>query len=359
MKRSLYIYVVLVAIIGFALKATEPIRYVEPTRHFYNQGNFIHTFQPNIKSKKEQVTIHSQEDETGAHMLARRAVLLTYPNARANVVICHGFMCDKFDAGFVRNMFPKGQYNFISFDFRAHGELVKGQCCTFGKNEAYEVIAAANYFKNHSSLKKLPVFVYGFSMGAVASIEAQAKNPKLFDAMILDCPFDSTENIIKKMIHSLKLSIFGYEFQMPGRSYLEKYAFHPYVQEFIKLMLKTVPHMDSKNIQTYMYKFSPAESAKKITVPCLFIHCKEDQRVAINAIYTIYGNAQGPKQLWATNGRGHYDSIFYNPEKYSQRITKFYNSVITGQIHKLEKDRVYKDDDKDQVRFVQHSREHQ
>ncbi len=350
MKRLVTVYVLCVLLFGIQTARTgESIRSFEPMRYFYTHGNLIHTFQPTIKGITEPITLHAQEDEIGNRMIARKGMLLKYPNARANVVISHGFMCDKFDIGFVRNMFPKGQYNFISFDFRAHGEISQGQCCTFGKNEAYEVIAAANYFKNHPELKKLPVFAYGFSMGAVASIEAQAKEPKLFDAMILDCPFDSTESIIKKMIHSLKFTFFGYEFNLPGRSYLEQYAFHPYVQEFIKLMFKTVPHLDSKNIQTYMYKFSPAESAKKITVPCLFIHCKEDQRVAINAIHTIYNNAQGVKQLWVTNGRGHFDSIFYNPEKYSSRITKFYNNVISGLIYKGEKTRVYEDGDNSKI----------
>ncbi len=168
-------------------------------------------------------------------------------------------------------------------------------------------------------------------MGAVASIEAQARDPQLFSAMVLDCPFDSSENVVKKALEGMKISLFGYQFEMPGRALMERYAFHPYVQEFVKIILKSVAHMDARNIQTYIHRFSPAESIKKVEIPCFFIHCKHDNRVTVNAIKHIYEGARGPKMLWVTNGRTHYDSIFYNPEKYTNRITKFYDQVMKSQ----------------------------
>jgi pimeloyl-ACP methyl ester carboxylesterase len=194
-------------------------------------------------------------------------------------------------------------------------------------------------------LNKLPVFGYGFSMGAVATIEAQAKDPNLFNAIALDCPFDSTENLIKKMLKSVRFTFMGYEFDMPGAKYLEQYAFHPYVQEFIKFLLKTVPHMDAKNIQTYVHRFSPAESIKKVTIPCFFIHCKNDPRVSADAVMSIYNGATGYKRMWLTNGRWHYDSIFYNPEKYSKRVTKFFESVLDKSIFSQPKEVLKKDQD--------------
>ena len=308
------------------LCATTPS--IEPARRYYKHGNYIHTFVSELKPTMERVDIVSKENESSDKTITRKGILVRHPNAQANIVISHGFMCDKFDVGFLRSIFPKGKYNFLTYDFRAHGENAKGQLCTFGKDEAFDVQAAAHYFKNHPELGKLPTLAYGFSMGAVATIEAQAKDPSLFQALILDCPFDSTENIVKKSLQGLKISLFGYEVGLPGRTYLEKYAFHPYVQLFIKFLLKTVAFLDAKNIQTFMYRFSPAESIKKITAPCLFIHCKHDQRVSVDAIKSIFKGAQGPKKLWVTNGRGHYDSIFFNPEKYANRISNFYENIL-------------------------------
>lgn len=346
MKVTVVLLLILLASIHY-----KTIGGFDPIRRYYSHGNYIHHLGGNIKPIVERVTLQSRERSNSDSQLTRSGILVRYPHAQANVVICHGFMCDKFDVGFLRNLFPQGEFNFLTFDFRAHGENRQGQCCTFGRDEAYDVQAAANFFRKNPELKKLPTFVYGFSMGAVASIEAQAMDSSLFDAMILDCPFDSSESVVKKALQSMKFSLFGYEFDIPGRSYLERYAFHPYVQAFIKFMLKTVAHMDSFNIKTYIGRFSPAESAKKISVPCLFIHCKQDQRVPIKAIQTVYKGVQGPKRLWLTNGRHHYDSIFYNPEKYAKRITKFFEMVMDGQIFKDKKELII-EDKKDVLREV-------
>ncbi len=324
----------------------------EPKRYYYPYGNYIRKLESKVKPNIENVLLHSKESfDSNDKFITRKGILVRYPNAKANIVICHGFMCDKHDVGFLRRIFPEGQYNFLTFDFRGHGENTKGQCCTFGRDEANEVIAAAHYFKEHPELKKIPTFVYAFSMGAVASIEAQAKDNALFKAMILDCPFDSTENIIKRVLQGMKFSLLGYEFRLPGRQYLEQYAFHPYVQSFIKFLLKTVPHMDTKNIKTYMYRFSPSESIVKIEVPCLFIHCKQDQRVEVDAIRNLFNKTNGPKRLWITNGRGHYDSVFYNPERYAKQVTKFLDKVLDGRIYQEQREKIVEDvDDKPQTK---------
>ena len=61
---------------------------------------------------------------------------------------------------------------------------------------------------------------------ALKSILAQAETGNLFDAAIWDCPFDSTDRIIERSIERLKLNIGGYEFSLPGRSLLKKYAYN-------------------------------------------------------------------------------------------------------------------------------------
>lgn len=343
------------AILGFIVTAAvrpAVLGFLEPIRKYFSQGSFIRTLEPADNAQIEKIIIQSQESDDSQKTLERKGILVRNPSAKANMVICHGFMCDKYDVGFIRQLFPKGKYNFLTFDFRAHGENPQGQCCTFGRDEAYDVIAAARYFKNHPELGKLPTFVYGFSMGAASSIEAQAKEKDLFKAMILDCPFDSTENIVKRVLSDLKVSFLGYKFNIPGRSYLEKYAFHPYVQAFIKYLLKAVPHLDAQNIQTYMYRFSPAVSAEKISVPCMFIHCKHDHRIGVDAIKDIYKAANGPKRLWITNGRRHYDSMFYDPERYAERITKFFDAVLDGSIEQAPREEIVEDDDDAAIRDI-------
>ena len=283
----------------------------------------------------EYIELFPRESADSDKRLMRKGMFIRYPQAEATVVICHGFMCDKHDVAFLRKLFPRGKFNILTFDFRAHGEEVEGQSCTFGHDEVYDIQAAVEFVREHRHTKGLPIYAYGFSMGAVSAIQAQGRCGNLFDAMILDCPFASSENIIKKALSQLKIYLFGYEFDMPGRYLLEKYAFHPYVQSMLRVVLKTVAKMDSKNIPISIKPIYPIESVKKITVPCFFIHCKNDDRVAQEDVIGLYNSAGGYKRLWITKGRHHYDSFFYNPEQYIQRVRSFLTDVHSNKIADL------------------------
>ncbi len=284
---------------------------------------------PITQAMVEHIALNVPKTKSSDEKIVRYGRLVRYPDAQATILICHGFMTDKYDVGFLRHMFPQGVFNFMTFDFRAHGENCDGQRCTLGRDEALDVMTAARFLRNHPSLNQKPVIVYAFSMGAVASIEAQAQDKTLFTAMILDCPFDSTEKIIKRSLENLQFSILGCDFSIPACNLLQKYAFHPYVQALIRGILKTISHFDTKNIDIRVYPISPELSIQKIEVPCFFIHCKNDEKISVEAIKSIYESAGTPyKRLWLTNGRRHFDSYFYNPERYIKEIRGFIDNVI-------------------------------
>jgi len=291
----------------------------------------------------ETIQIQVPESFDSKETIERDAILLKRPNAIGNIVMCHGYMCDKFDACMLRSvLFPR--HNVLTFDFRAHGvKIDEKQCCTFGKDEAYEVMAAADYFKNHKDFKHLPTGVYGFSMGAVASIHAQARHGNLFDYMILDCPFSSTENIIKTGLDAIRFTVFGYTFGLPGRSLLKRSIFHPTVQGLVKGFLKTISHLDATQTNTHLYPLQPAQLVKKITTPCFFIHCKQDEKVTTAAAYELFSGARGYKRLWITNGRRHFDSFFYNPEKYAYKVNRFIDNVLQGAIKQKRQQKIFED----------------
>lgn len=317
---------------------------------YTNVSDYGATIAQNTKSIPkaivEHIALHVPKKANSDEKIIRYGRLVRYPKAEATILICHGFMCDKFDVGFLRHMFPQGKYNFMTFDFRAHGENTDGQRCTFGRDESLDVITAAYFIKNHAELKETPILVYGFSMGAVAAIEAQAKDSSLFSAMVLDCPFDSSENIIRRSLEGIQFSFLGYDFSVPACSILQKYAFHPYVQSMIKNLLKAVANLDSKNIDIRMYPISPARSAENIHIPIKFIHCKNDEKVSVDAIKAVYDGAGSDyKELWLTNGRRHFDSYFYNPEKYIKEVRAFMDKVISGSIKDVHLKKVIEDPD--------------
>lgn len=292
----------------------------------------------------EYITFSAQQAERDEkNTLKRNGIMFRHPDARATILICHGFMCDKFDIGFLRHtMFP--DYNVLVFDFRAHGENVAPeQCCTFGRDEALDVAGAVNYLKSRDDIKQLPRIAYGFSMGAAAAIAAQSKDPSLFSAMVLDCPYDATDTVVQQSLEKLSISLFGYTFEFPGKSILARYAYNSFAQSCIKRLLRAITHIDVMQTNTQLYPFSPSEAAKKITVPCFFIHCKKDEKVPIHAAESLFDNVQGYKRLWITDGRKHYDSIFFNPEKYTYKVNAFIQAVLNGQTHTKQQEKIVVD----------------
>ena len=277
----------------------------------------------------ETVVIYPQKTEGLAEAIARKGFLIRYPNAVGTVLICHGFMCNKHDVAILRKIFKPGFYNVMTFDFRAHGQNTQGQCCTFGKDEALDVACAAKFLRLHPQLKNKPVFAYGFSMGASAAIQAQANDTGLFDGMILDCPFDCTENVIKKGLEQVTVNFFGYEFALPGQHILRQYAFHPQVQSIVTKILKSANKIRSEDITIRAHSINPALSAKNITVPCFFIHCKNDEKIEVQQVKDIYNNVNAYKRLWITDGRSHFDSFFYNPEHYTQQVRTFLDVIVS------------------------------
>ncbi len=288
-----------------------------------------------IKGTEEVVTFFARESASSDRLIARRALLIRRPNAQAMVFVFHGFMCNKYDVRFLANaLFGKTingkPFNVMIIDFRAHGDAVENQCCSMGYNEMYDVIGAVDYIRADSMLKSLPRIAYGFSMGAVSSILAQSHDPTLFDLAIWDCPFESTERLLGRMLDRLKVSAFGYEFPLPGRSLLQKYAYSNSVQSMLKFALKTVAHMDACQVETCIRPVNTVEAMSKIKIPVLMIGCRKDEKAPLSAVKEVYNAACGFKRLWVTNGRNHFDSYFFNPEKYIYKVRSFVYKIMNN-----------------------------
>ena len=291
---------------------------------------------------QELVSFTARENVFSDKKITRKGILIKRPKAKGTVLICHGYMCDKYDVNFLHVMFK--DYNTMTFDFRAHGEDRDGQCCTFGRDESYDVVGAAQFIKSQPELKNVPLIVYGFSMGAVAAIIAQAREKNLFDVMILDCPFDSTDKLIERGINQLKISLFGYEMPFPGTSILKVYAYNPYVQSLIKSIMRTFTKIDTVNINTCISPVYPEEAIKYVTVPCFFIGCVNDDKAPEEAVLAVYRGAQGFKRCWIDReGERHFDTIFKQMHRYFYKVDRFIQKVLDGSYLKKKKEKITKD----------------
>ena len=292
----------------------------------------------------ENISFEVDADNFSAKKIVRHGTFLKIPGARATIVMCHGFMCDKKDIGIIRMLLRGGkyQYNILSFDFRGHGENTKGQACTMGKHEIHDIFGAVSYIKSIKEIKKLPIIGYGFSMGAVSLIQAQgnyhsfAEKKAPFDALVLDCPFDSSDTILKRVLERLKVSVLGYQFGLPAQSFLHKYFFSSYIQSCLKFLLRSSSKFEAQNVTLSLQEVLPYKSAQNISVPSLVITCSNDEKVPLESVENVYKNiASTYKELWITNGRRHFDSLFYNPEAYTYRVLRFIEKFIEKKfVHK-------------------------
>lgn len=292
-----------------------------------------------LKGTLQEISFPVQAHESLSNQTyIRHGTFLQFSDARATIVLCHGFMCDKKDIGILRMLFRNSRYpcNILSFDFRGHGECSEEQYCSLGRQEIYDVLGAVDYLKQQSATKKLPIIGYGFSMGAVSLIEAQGRSGKSpFDALILDCPFDSSSTIIKRALERYRISLLGYSFGLPAQKFLHKYFFN--TQAYLKHFLRSSPKFAAQAVDLNIEEVNPGKSAENITVPTLVITCINDEKVPLESVQEVYSRlASSYKQFWVTNGRRHFDSLFYNPEMYMYRVLRFIEKYLQGKLKRAE-----------------------
>jgi pimeloyl-ACP methyl ester carboxylesterase len=287
----------------------------------------------------EEIVINSFVDASKNETLQRRGLLLRKPHALGTVVICHGYLGCKRHAIFFKHLFP--DYNVLSFDFRAHGDDKDGQYSTIGRDEALDVIAAVQFVKSDPDMAGKPVIAFGYSMGAVSAIQAQAADQTLFDAMILDCPFASTDEAMRRGLEDkMKISLFGTQFAIPGKQFILDHMYDDAAQALTNFLFKVITQLDSKKVATKFVRVTPVESVKKITVPCFFIHCENDKKVTVGDVESLYKNKPGFKRLWITQGQSHFGSYPHNPELYWYKVNKFLKKLHEQQLHERDQEKV-------------------
>src|SRR5437868_2887533 len=87
-----YYYLILFGLITTSIIASD-----SPIRVF---GKSIsEQFSLSNGTRAERVIIYPQESYDSEKTITRHGILVSHPQACATVLVCHGFMCDKYDAG--------------------------------------------------------------------------------------------------------------------------------------------------------------------------------------------------------------------------------------------------------------------
>ena len=131
--------------------------------------------------------------------------LIKAPDNKKTVIFAHGYGKNRLQddvplIDLVTELHKQG-INVVMFDMRNSGESQKA-LTTIGCNEAYDLLGAYDYILNRNDVNN-DVVLHGFSMGAVATILAAEKEPRV-KKIIADSPFADL-----KMYMEDKLSIWS------------------------------------------------------------------------------------------------------------------------------------------------------
>lgn len=279
--------------------------------------------------KVESVEFEVAKQQNSDQKYLRKGFLARRPNALGTVLICHGYTHSKHEAFFFKMLFQ--HFNVLAFDFRGHGELVeKGQFSTIGRDEVLDVLGAVKFIKSHKELVEKLLIGFGFSMGAVSLLQAQSQAPDSFSMLILDTPFDSSNDCMEKKIEQmLTVKMFGKPRQLPGKTVMMKMLYSDSMRPLVKRFFKWASGMDPYKVPTKFVSVIPIAGASKVTIPCMFISCVQDKSVEAVRVRRLYDAVACKfKRLWITKGVKHCGSCLSQPERYAFQVNSFISDVL-------------------------------
>lgn len=232
--------------------------------------------------------------------LILHARYLPAENARRFVLLCHGYKGSGFgDFAYTSRFLHENQCNLLFIDQRCCGES-KGEYITFGAMEQHDVQRWAYYIAMRNK-KKLPIYLYGMSMGASSVLMASGhKLPDEVRALIADCGFRSMKVQVKEMAANW---------------------FHLH---WTWLMLLRLDLFCKIFAGFRMRDADTAKAMERNRRPVLFFHGLADTYVDQKNSRYNYSICQAPKELVVIPGARHLCSAYVEPELYRQKILSLF-----------------------------------
>jgi pimeloyl-ACP methyl ester carboxylesterase len=196
------------------------------------------------------------------------------------VILFHGYTAEKSGLVAAAKIFLELGCSVLLVDFRGSGDSSESYS-TIGYLEAEDVAAAVRYA--HRNLSPSKIVLYGQSMGGAAIFRAIASCGVKPDAIIVEAIFDR-----------LLLLIFwgGIQGGFNG------------------------------------FKHNPAEYAREVTCPALFLHGTADPRAHVEEARQVFAAVPGSKRFKEFPGAGHTDILARYPGEWKQEAGDFLQRFI-------------------------------
>lgn len=220
--------------------------------------------------------------------------------AKRYVILCHGYKGSGFgDFAYTARFLHENGCNLLFIDQRCCG-LSEGTYITFGAKEQWDVQQWA-YDIARKNREKLPIYIYGESMGAASVLMASGHDlPKEVKGLIADCGFHS----MREQIQDIAASWFHLK--------------------WIKLLLFRVDLFCRLLGGFCMKDADTTEAMRTNQRPVLFFHGGRDSYVDPRNTRHNYALCRAPKELVIIPEARHLCSPYVNPELYRKKLSEFF-----------------------------------
>ena len=211
-------------------------------------------------------------------------------------ILCHGYRSSAMRdmCGGAREVLKAG-HNLLLVHTRAHGES-EGKSITFGYKEAQDLCDWAEYMQDY--LGAAPTVLVGISMGAATALIASALPlPDSVKCIIADCPYSSTEQMLKREIR---------------KKHLPVSIFYP----LMRLSARIFAGFDPRDA-------SPVDAVKGARIPILLIHGDADGFVPPEMSREIYAACSSECELVEVASATHAMSYMVDSERYTEACHQF------------------------------------
>ncbi len=223
--------------------------------------------------------------------------------AIGSIVLCHGHTSTRSEMLKRAVVLSKHHFTTLLFDFRARG-LSRGDRCTLGVYESWDVTGAINYLMYREDTRLLRACVIGNSMGGAAAICAASRDKRIH-AVVAEGTFANLKTVVQKRA---------------------SFAVGPYASRIASQCAEIGASLVNMDIAAV----SPAAAIPAIAPrPVLLITDGLDMTCPRSESDTLFEAALEPKQRWIAAMAPHTMACRTYPELYEKTVVDFITRALT------------------------------
>jgi hypothetical protein len=214
-------------------------------------------------------------------------------NAKGTVMLFHGFCGNKSSMLDKAEIFLGLGYNTFLVDFMGSGGS-EGNQTTIGFLEAEQVKTCFDYLTEKGEQN---IYIFGTSMGSVATMKAINDFDIKPKGIIIECPFGSMYKTVCARFKTMNAPTFP--------------------------MAGLLVFWGGLQNGFWAFRHNPTEYAKKINCPTLLLYGAKDEKVSREEIDQIFNNLGGHKTLKIYDEAGHENYLTKYKNEWTQDIQEF------------------------------------